>query len=252
MSNQNNQEQNPGSGSSPGQAQSPSSTGNPAAPNPLAGEVKDLSSQLAQAQQQVENLTTAQADLTQERDNLAEANQQLNEQVVGLQSQVTQFQADIQQRDGQITNWTTQHGQVNEQLATTNQALGETQAELNLYKQIAGDPKYHGLIGQVPAIKVAETPEQQVEILDLMAQNLGNIQQQAVQGFQSGGQPPAGGVSPNAPVQPGPANQLPTTVPETHAALQRVHPRTHPEQHKALMNHLNQLQYGNQQPQQPN
>lgn len=216
----------------------------------LTQQVEKLSADLTKANSQVESLQGQLGEVVKERDSFKSANGQLNTDMTNVTAQMKQFQEQAEQQAGQITNWETQFNQLNAQFAETGQNLTGTQQELDMYKLIASDPKYHHLVGAVNNIKVAPTAEEQKAVLDQMAAWTGQQQKSWQQNFQAGATPPAGGQPPGQPAQPGQNANLPTTIPEVHQLMQMTNPRS-PE-YAQLRNQLNTLQYGQPQTGQQN
>lgn len=151
----------------------------------LANKIAELSSQLEQAKAKITELEGATGGFKT-------ANGQLTSKVTQLEADLAAARQTVEAQTGELTNWTTRFEQLNQaHTALTGEATLSKQ-QLQLYGLIAGDPKYHNLIGVVDALKTDADPAKQKEILEKMAQGLQGQANQMLESFRAGGTPPAG------------------------------------------------------------
>jgi hypothetical protein len=172
---------------------------------------------------------------------LTTAQKQAVEKATNMEQQLKEAQKLLEGKTGEITNWATQHQQLNEEFGQTTAKLQATEKELGLYKTIAGDPNYHGLIGMVPGIKLADTPEDQKVILDSFATGLKGQINASLDAFRAGGTPPG---NPATPAVKGPKN-----VQEAALRAQQIAGiRGHEAEFETLQQYIMSQSAGGQQP----
>jgi hypothetical protein len=212
-------------------------------------DLSQLTEKLTQLSAQLEQAKTA----LQERDNKIKelegatggfktANGQLTAKMTDLEAQLAAAQATIQSQTGELTNWTTKFDQLNQAHTTVASEAASSKQQLQLYGLIAGDPKYHGLIGVVDAIKTDADPAIQKQILDKMAGNFQAQTSQLLDAYRAGATLPAGNTSGS---QAGAA--LPTDPKAAFAEYQSLLSATTPEavqRRTALYEVIAQAQFG--------
>jgi uncharacterized phage infection (PIP) family protein YhgE len=181
----------------------------------LTNKVTTLTEQLTKAGQELETARNRIKELEGQAGGLTTANKQANEKLTTFEKQLADAQKALEAKNGEATNWSTQYQQLNEQHGKLTTDFGQTQRELELYRAIAGNPDYHGLIGMVNGIRVANTPDEQKTILDAMAKGLKGHSDQMINLLRGGGQPPAGSGG-------SPASVGPKSIQEAHARLQQI------------------------------
>lgn len=195
--------------------------------NTHAGETGSLSQLTEKLTQLSAQLEQAKAALT-ERDNKIKelegatggfktANGQLTAKITDLEAQLATAQQTIQTQTGELTNWTTKFDQLNQAHTTVTGAKAGIEQELGLFKLIAEEPKYHGLIGVIGDIKTDSDPAKQKEILDRLSGKFQAQANQTLDAFRAGATTPTGTV-PGA--QPG--GSLPTDAKAAFAEYQSL------------------------------
>jgi hypothetical protein len=207
----------------------------------LTKEVTGLTEKLTGATQKLEQAQDKIKELEGQTGGLTTANKQANEKLTTYEQQVKDLTTQLEAKTGELTNWTTQHSQLNDQLGQVQAQFQQTQAELNLFKTIATTPEYHGLIGMVTGIKIANTPEEQKPILDALANGLKGQTDKMMEMFRGGGSPatPPGGA---------PANTGPKNIQEAATRLQQIMGSPIPalqQEAARLQEYIMQQQYGN-------
>jgi hypothetical protein len=158
----------------------------------LTEKLTQLSAQLEQAKTALSERDTKIKELEGATGGFKTANGQLTAKVTDLEAQLAAAQQTIQTQTGELTNWTTKFDQLNQAHATVTGEAAASKQQLQLYGLISGDPKYHGLIGVVDAIKTDADPAKQKEILDKMAGSFQAQTNQLLDAYRAGATIPAG------------------------------------------------------------
>lgn len=158
----------------------------------LTNKVAELSTQLEQTKNALTERENKIKELEGATGGFKTSNSQLTSKVTDLEAQLAAAQKTIQAQTGELTGWTTKFEQLNQAHATLGSEAAATKQQLQLYGLIAGDQKYHGLIGVVDGIKTDADPAKQKEILDRMATGFSTQSNQLLEQFRAGGAPPAG------------------------------------------------------------
>jgi hypothetical protein len=158
----------------------------------LTEKITQLSAQLEQAKTALTERDTKIQELEGTTGGFKTANGQLTTKVTELETQLATAQKAIETQTGELTNWTTKFDQLNQAHTTLTTEAAVSKQQLQLYGLIAGDAKYHSLIGVVDAIKTESDPARQKEILDKMAGSFTAQTNQMLDAFRAGGTLPAG------------------------------------------------------------
>lgn len=195
------------------------------------------------------------AETAEKMKTLQVANAQLNNELVTVKTGYEQTTSAFEQSKGELTNWATRYEQLASQHQTVAQQHAAAEGQLNLFKTIQGDPKYHGLLPVLDGIKTDPDPAKQKQYLDMFAdtwqQQQQAIQKATTQVIQAGGVPtggPGGGGSPvpSLPVDPKAAHA-------EYSQLLAINVPTLEQQNRRaqLQDYITKVQYGMIQPQRP-
>ncbi|MBE7553735.1 MAG: hypothetical protein HS126_21930 [Anaerolineales bacterium] len=165
----------------------------------LTEKLTQLSAQLEQAKAALAERDNKIKELEGSTGSFKTANGQLTSKVTDLESKLTAAQATIQTQTGELTNWTTKFDQLNQAHTSVTGAKAGIEQELGLFKLIAEEPKYHGLIGGRRHQTDLTRPSR--KILDRLAGNFTAAANQTLDAFRAGATSPTGTVL--APPQPG-------------------------------------------------
>ncbi|MCL4301126.1 MAG: hypothetical protein KJ077_35670 [Anaerolineae bacterium] len=165
------------------------SAGNPAN---LANKIAELSAALEQAKTALTERDTKIKELEGATGGFKTANSQLTSKVTDLEAQLAAAQQTIQTQTGELTNWTTKFDQLNEAHTSVTGAKAGIEQELGLFKLIADEPKYHGLISVIGDIKTDADLAKQKEILDRLSGKFQAQANQTLDAFRAGATTPAG------------------------------------------------------------
>jgi hypothetical protein len=190
----------------------------------LTNKIAELSSQLEQAKTALTERDNKIKALEGDAGTFKTANGQLTSKVTDLETQLQTAQQTITAQTGELTNWTTKFDQLNQAHTTLTGDAATSKQQLQLYGLIAGDAKYHGLIGVVDAIKTDGDPAKQKEILDKMAGGLQSQTNQTLDAFRSGATNTAGHTGGS---QPG--GSLPTDAKQAFEEYQNLLSQSTPE-----------------------
>jgi hypothetical protein len=208
----------------------------------LTEKLTQLSAQLEQAKTALSERDTKIKELEGATGGFKTANSQLTSKVTDLESQLAAAKKTIETQTGELTNWTTKFDQLTQTHATVTGEAAAAKQQLQLYGLIAGEAKYHGLIGVVDAIKTDADPAKQKEILDKMAGGFQVQSNQVLDAFRAGGTLPAGN---NGGSQPG--GSLPTDPKAAFAEYQSLLGASTPEamsRRAALYEVITNAQFG--------
>lgn len=183
----------------------------------LTKEITQLSAQLEQAKNTIAERDNKIKELEGSTGGFKTANGQLTAKITDLEAQLATAQQTIQTQTGELTNWSTKFDQLNQAHTTVTGAKAGIEQELGLFKLIAEEPKYHGLIGVVGDIKTDSDPAKQKEILDRLSGKFQASAAQVLDNFRAGATTPAG-------IVPGsqPGGSLPTDPKAAFAEYQSL------------------------------
>ncbi|MBE7474331.1 MAG: hypothetical protein HS114_34810 [Anaerolineales bacterium] len=165
----------------------------------LTEKLTQLSAQLEQAKAALTERDNKIKELEGATGGFKTANGQLTAKVTDLEAQLAAAQQTIQTQTGELTNWTTKFDQLNQAHTTLSGAKTGLEQELGLFKLIAEESKYHGLIGVVSDIKTDPDPAKQKEILDRLSGKFQAQANQVLDAYRAGGTSPAGNVTGSKP-----------------------------------------------------
>jgi chromosome segregation ATPase len=206
----------------------------------LTEKLTQLSAQLEQAKAALTERDTKIKELEGATGGFKTANGQLTSKVTDLEAQLAAAQQTIQAQTGELTNWTTKFDQLNQAHTTLAGSKTGLDQELGLYKLIASDAKYHGLIGIIEGIKTDPDAEKQKQILDKLSGGFQAQANQTLDAYRAGATIPAGSTG-----QPG--GSLPSDPKAAFVEYQSLLSATTPEamsRRAALYEVITNAQFG--------
>ncbi|RUM40348.1 MAG: hypothetical protein DSY80_10400 [Desulfocapsa sp.] len=148
----------------------------------FTAKVQQYEQTIAQLNAKVEALTKSQAEAISERD--------------AAKNELTTLSTQKAEADKALKEGARLFETMKKEIASLREFKETAEPQQQLYKLIAGNEKFHSLIGSVEAIKVDPDPDKQLAILETLAKDREGYGNNLLAQFQAGGAPNLAGGAP--------------------------------------------------------